>query len=244
LFLNNNTGTGVTGMKQQLFFDLAGTEESGALLPSDCNRTALDYLARWPDWEAAGAILYGAESSGKSHLLNLWAAQTGAVLLTPAILRKEELLTAAPNSSRCFALDNADIVLQGADCAKALFHLYNIHNAEKGRFLLTATTDIAGWDCPLPDLLSRLKTFAAVNLLPPDDSLLKTLFVKYFSDRQTKISAEVTEYVLKRTERNCSAVQSLAAALDTAALAQKRPVSIPLAREILDEGKKTIELPL
>lgn len=232
-------------MKQQLFFDLAGTEESGALLPSDCNRAALDYLLRWPDWQTAGAVLYGPPSSGKTHLLNLWAAQTKAILLTPAILRTEELLTTTTaNPAPCFALDDADRILQEDGCAKALFHLYNIHGTEKGRFLLTATSDIAGWDCPLPDLLSRLKTFAATRLLTPDDPLLKTLFVKYFSDRQTKISPEVTEYVLKRSERNCAAVQHLAAALDAAALAQKRPVSIPLAREIMDEGKKTIELPL
>lgn len=232
-------------MKQQLFFDLAGTEENGDLLSSDCNRTALDYLARWPDWDAAGTVLYGPPASGKSHLLNLWAAQTNAVLLTPDSLRDEEVLTKTyPDAAPRFALDDADTVLQEDRCATALFHLYNMHGAAKGRFLLAATTDIAGWHCPLPDLLSRLKTFAAVSLLPPDDPLLKALLVKYFSDRQTKISPEVTEYVLKRTERNCNAVRNFAAALDTAALAQKRPVSIPLAREILEEGKKTIELPL
>jgi len=232
-------------MKQQLFFDLAGQEESGALLPSACNRAALDYLARWPEWETAGAVLYGAKSSGKTHLLNLWAKQTGAIRLTADILRGEDILIKTyTDTAPCFALDNADTILREDACAKALFHLYNMHGTVNGRFLLTATADIAGWPCPLPDLLSRLKTFAAVSLLPPDDSLLKALFVKYFSDRQTKISPEVTDYVLKRTERNCHAVQALAAALDSAALTQKRAVSIPLAREILDEGKKTIELPL
>lgn len=231
-------------MKQQLFLDLAGTEDRGILLPSDCNRAALAALSRWPAWDAAGIVLYGPPASGKSHLLHLWTEKTKAVLLTADILRREDILTAPAVPDPCFALDDADRILQEDNCAKALFHLYNIHGREKGRFLLTATTDIAGWDCPLPDLLSRLKTFAAANLLPPDDTLLKALFVKYFSDRQTKISPEVTEYVLRRTERDCNAVQNLAAALDSAALAQKRPVSIPLAREIIDEGKKTIELPL
>ena len=114
-------------MKQQLFFDLAGTEESGALLSSDCNRAALDYLARWPDWEAAGAVLYGSPSSGKSHLLNLWAAQTNAVLLTPDSLRHEDILTKSyPETVPCFALDDADTVVQEDICATALFHLDNM----------------------------------------------------------------------------------------------------------------------
>lgn len=233
-------------MKQQLLFNLQDTERRSAFLVSPCNREAADYLENWPEQNKSGAVLYGPAASGKTHLLHLWAEKQQAQILVPQQLTPDGILAedAERLSGSCFALDDADLVLKDGECAQALFHLYNLTAGGSGIILLTASTDIGSWDCPLPDLTSRLKTFAALRLLPPDDHLLETLLVKFFSDRQAKIPAEVITYILRRTERDCAALLNLAEEIDAAALMLKRSVSVPLVREIFDNRKKNIELPL
>ena len=45
-----------------------------------CNREALAWLARWPDWPAPALVLYGPPGCGKSHLARIWAARAAAPL--------------------------------------------------------------------------------------------------------------------------------------------------------------------
>lgn len=67
----------------------------------------------------------------------------------------------------------------------------------------------------------------------PDDDLLSSVLVKLFSDRQLQVSVDVVKYILPRIERSFSAVRSLVSEIDRQALAQKRPVSIPLVRDVM-----------
>ena len=43
-----------------------------------CNREALAWLERWPDWPAPALVLHGPPGCGKSHLARIWAARSGA----------------------------------------------------------------------------------------------------------------------------------------------------------------------
>lgn len=220
-------------MKQQLFFELQETEKYGDFLTSESNQNAVSMIDLWPNWDISGLIIYGPDSSGKTHLLHKWAKQAQAHILGAEHLSVENAIAFQEAEHLNFAIDNADEIVKNPEHAEALFHLYNMTKNKEGYILLTATTDIAGWDCTLPDLLSRLKTFTSTAIEPPDTMLLQTLLVKYFSDRQTNISPDVISYILKRVERSCSAISDFAEELDREALAQRRPISIPLAREIL-----------
>ena len=117
-----------------------------------------------------------------------------------------------------------------------LFHLYNLL-AERGlHLLLLARAAPARWGIALPDLRSRLRAAPVAYLAPPNDALLAALLVKLFADRQLRVGEEVVACLISRLERSFAAAQCVVAALDQAALAGQRPITVPLAREVLGEG--------
>jgi chromosomal replication initiation ATPase DnaA len=69
----------------------------------------------------------------------------------------------------------------------------------------------------------------------PDDALLAAVMVKQFADRQLQVSEDVVAFLMPRIERSFAAVGSLVAALDGLALAQHRKITVPLARQVLDQ---------
>ena len=98
---------------------------------------------------------------------------------------------------------------------------------------MTARELVAGWGLGLPDLASRLRAAPSVAIGAPDDSVLAALLVKLLADRQISPPAEVVAYLVPRMERSFETARRLAEALDHAALAAHRPLTLPLAREVL-----------
>ena len=123
--------------------------------------------------------------------------------------------------------------LGGPIAERALLHLYNRIAERGGHLLLTAAGPPAHWLLTLPDLVSRLRLAPAAALGMPDDALLSALMVKLFADRQVAVAPEVPAYLVPRVERTFAAVASLVERLDRAALAEGRPVTVPLARAVL-----------
>jgi chromosomal replication initiation ATPase DnaA len=85
----------------------------------------------------------------------------------------------------------------------------------------------------LPDLKSRLMAAPAAELGSPDDTLMAVVLTKLFSDRQIFVPQEVIEFILPRIERSFLSLRDIADKIDRRALAEKRPVTVPLVKEIL-----------
>jgi DnaA regulatory inactivator Hda len=194
------------------------------------NAGALAWLRRWPDWPAPALVVHGPPGCGKTHLARIWAGRTGARWFEAAEV------AAAPfdpqrslGGARAAAVDDADGVADEA----ALLHLYNLLQERRGHMLLTARTPAAAWPLKLPDLRSRLRAAPAVAIAPPDDALLGAVLVKLFADRQLRVGREVVGYLISRMERSFEAARRLVAALDEAALRERRPITLPLARDVM-----------
>ena len=86
----------------------------------------------------------------------------------------------------------------------------------------------------LPDLASRMMATPTATIGAPDDALLSAVLVKLFADRQLAVPPALIPYLVDRMERCLGTAQSLVDALDRAALAQKRKISVRLAAEVLD----------
>ncbi len=204
-------------------------------LVAPSNEVAVAWIDRWPDWPGPVLALYGPPGCGKTHLCQVWRALSGAVALNAAgLVRAEppELLGAA----RACVLDGAEAALGGeAERERRLLHLYNLLRERGGHFLLTGREAPARWPCALPDLRSRLVAAQAVRLAAPDDALMEALLVKLFADRQLRVSTEVVRFVMARMERSFEAARALVAALDRASLADRRALTVPLARRVLEE---------
>lgn len=215
----------------QLILDLGHRPALGAadFLVAPCNEGAVGWLDRWPVWPAPVLALHGPEGCGKSHLVAVWCERSGADVVAGRELG-EWMLPGLASERPCVAVEDAD---RGV-AEPVLFHLVNIVAARQGSLLLTGRTAPSRWPLALADLRSRLAAAFPVPVLPPDDRLLAGLLAKLFADRQVRVAEDVIAYLLLRMERSFAAARALVDALDRAALAERRPVTVPLARQVLD----------
>ena len=116
----------------------------------------------------------------------------------------------------------------------ALLQLYNRMREQGGHLLLTARQPVAAWPLALPDLASRLRALPAVAIGAPDDALLAALLVKLFDDRQLTVSEGVIGYLIRHMERSFAAARAVVEALDRRSLRKRRPVTVALARAVLE----------
>jgi len=200
-------------------------------LVTDCNAEAHGWISRWPDWPSFALALYGPAACGKSHLAHVFAARAQGLVVPAAALTVDTVPLLADH--KAIALEDAD---QGVD-ETALFHLHNLLRETKGWLLLTGREAPARWGTKLPDLRSRLSALPVAAIGAPDDALLQALLLKLFADRQLRIGPEILTYLLPRMERSFLGVRALVERIDAAALALKRPVTIPLLRDILPEDQ-------
>ncbi len=201
---------------------------AGDFLVAPGNREAVAWIDRWPDWKAPGLVIHGPPGCGKSHLLEVWRARSGAIALDAATLS---------NSNPADLLGSGvDVAVEGLDAAEnetVLLHLYNMVVERGGKLLLTARTAPARLNFRLPDLASRVGALPAVAVAGPDDTLLAAVLVKLLADRQLDAPLELIEYLMARMERSFEAARRLVATLDQRALELRRPITVRLARDVL-----------
>ncbi|MDP6788528.1 MAG: DnaA/Hda family protein [Rhodospirillales bacterium] len=194
------------------------------------NAEAVAWIDRWPDWPGPALALHGPPGCGKTHLAQVFAAGAGACLLGAG-----ELAAGGPDdlTAPACVVDDAETVLaQGLE--EALLHLHN-RLAEAGRhLLLAARRPPARWTVALEDLRSRLNAASAIAIKPPDDTLIAAVLVKLFADRQLRVDSDVVSFMVARMDRSFDAARRLVAALDAAALAERRNITVPLARRVVE----------
>lgn len=219
-------------MTGQLAFDLPAKEvwTRADFFTSPANAQALAAVDQWQGWPDGRMMLLGPQGAGKTHLAHIWAAEVGALWLTPTDLADH--LADIPAAAHVI-LDGAERVAGVAETA--LFHLYN-RLIPHGRLLLTANTPPRDWGLGLADLISRLQSMPVARLEAPDDALLAAVLVKLLADRQIAAPANLVAYLLPRMERSIAAARALVATLDARALASHRPITRQLAAEVLDLG--------
>ena len=192
------------------------------------NQDAVRWLDAWPAWPSSALIVHGPPGCGKSHLARIFAARADGRVIDPAAPDPEP---AAATLGGVWVIDDAD----GVADETAFLHLYNGVAAQGGNLLLTARRPARQWGLGLPDLESRLLAAQSVAIGAPDDPLIEAVLAKLFSDRQLLVEARVIGYLRRRMERSLGAARRLVAALDAAALASGRKVSLALARQVLGE---------
>lgn len=188
---------------------------------SPANAAALALLG---GWNSGALALIGPEGSGKTHLANIWAAETGA-----------RILTAPPRDVA--ALAGQRLVIESAEAwpdAESLFHLLNMTQVS-GALILTSRLAPSLWPAALPDLRSRLNALMVAELAEPDDAVLGAVLAALFAERHIRPTPDVIPYLLYRMERSIPAARQLVEHLDEAAAQQRREVNRALAIEIMGD---------
>jgi chromosomal replication initiation ATPase DnaA len=204
------------------------------LVVSEANAAAVALIDRWPDWPSPLVVLAGPAGSGKSHLGAIWREVSGAIAVDRRHIGE---IVDDPAAGASMFVDDAD--LGGLD-ETGLFHAANAVAAAGRSLLLTARRFPSAWGVALPDLASRLKAAATIEIHEPDDLLLAGVIAKLFADRQVEVEPHVVQFLVRRIERSLATAIRVVDRLDRAALEQKTRITRALASEIvsaLDEGQ-------
>ncbi|MER2634350.1 MAG: DnaA regulatory inactivator HdaA [Rhizobiaceae bacterium] len=225
-----------TGPPRQIPFDL-GHEPGRSrddLVVTRANREAVALIDAWPHWPTPVVVLAGPAGAGKTHLASIWRDGAGAVALEAG--RISPGLAGLP-ARRPVLVDPAD---SGPLDEQGLFHLINAVRSGGTQLLLTARRFAPAWGVRLPDLASRLKAAATVEIHEPDDELLAAVVTKLFADRQVEVEPHVVQFLVRRMERSLSTAIAVVDRLDRAALEGKARITRALAAQTMsamDEGQ-------
>lgn len=225
---------------EQLVLDLPTRAALGRddFFVSPANALALQMLDIWPNWPTAKLALVGPVASGKTHLVQVWAARTGGAVLDVETLAAQDISSLVDIGS--VAIESVDLIPllprdRQKETEEALFHLHNGLLNAGGSLLFTGATPPSRWDIALPDLASRLRAAEVAQLEAPDDALLSAVLIKQFSDRQIDVSPDLIQYLLTRIDRSFASAKAIVVALDKAGLSRKRAITPRLAGEVLRE---------
>lgn len=185
--------------------DWPAPETADNFIVTSANASAVAQLERPGSWPVRAALLIGPRKSGRSLLGRIFAAKSGAMLIDDAELHGET----------------------------ALFHRWNSAQEERHPLLIIAQAAPPLWRVTLPDLASRLKATPVFEIGMPDDELILRLLEKLLAQRGLIVPPEAITYVAGRIERSYVAILRAVDALDSAALSQRKGVTVPLARSIL-----------
>lgn len=185
--------------------DWPAPETADNFIVTRANATAVAQLDRPGSWPVRAALLIGPRKSGRSLLGRIFAAKSGATLIDDGEMHGEA----------------------------QLFHRWNVAQEERRPLLIIAQAPPPIWHVSLPDLASRLGATPQFVIGEPDDELILLLLEKLLAQRGLIVSSEVISYVASRIERSYVAILRAVDALDSAALSQRKGVTVPLARSIL-----------
>lgn len=220
-------------MTRQMPLDLGHRAALGRedFLVAPSNHDAVAWLDLWPNWPSPAIVIYGPEACGKTHLAEVWRTRSKARMISAAEIAGRDAPSVA-DGANALVVEAVDRITD----ERALLHLFNYVAGQGGWLLLTAATAPPHWNIKLADLRSRLMALPAIAVGAPDDALIEAVMVKQFTDRQIRVQPDVIAYLLPRLERSLASVRAIVAALDAAALAERRPITVPLARQVLEQS--------
>ena len=161
--------------------------------------------------------LWGLPGSGRSHLLAAWRA--------------------ACAKAGVDAVSIQDDVDQLDDAAQiALFNRINTARDGQGHVLMAgnaAPAQLALRD----DLKSRIAWGLSFEVLPLTDAEREAAVHGQAQARGMTLGNEVIAYIMTHVRRDMATLSGIVAALDAFSLEHKRPVTLPLVRELLAQTR-------
>ncbi len=224
-------------MAEQLSFSLpskpALEREDFFVAPSNAMAVALlDPSFTWPGGKM---VLTGPKGAGKTHLVHVWASQSGAWIVPAHALPDEDIATLSEGP---VAVEDVPDIANDSAAQEALFHLHNLVLAAGHPLLMTGRAAPNLWNLSLPDLQSRVQAATHAELQPPDDALLAVVLAKLFSDRQIMPRPDVIPYLVAHMDRTFAAAAQIVDRLDRLSLSEKRSLSRPLAIRALSQHRE------
>ena len=190
--------------------------------------------------EPGGSLfLSGPEGSGKSHLLNAlchFARERELAAFYIALRKLPGEAAASLQGLRILDLvcvDDLDSVAGNPVWENALFACFNEVRAANGRLLVSSKLPLSELKFGLPDLASRLAWGVRQRLRMPDDEGKLEILRQRAITLRIEVPEDVQKYLLKYGKRDMSSLLQTLEQLKDVAFAEKRKITVPMARKIL-----------
>ncbi len=175
--------------------------------------------------------LWGGSGSGRTHLLQAVLREwRGAGRIAHFCTRDVLPAAAAVAATDAIAVDDVQHMPPPAQIE--LFNIYN--NLRDSSGLLLVVGDVPPARLALrADLLTRLAWGLVYEVSALSEGDRRAVVQDYAVARGFELPDEVTAYLLARAPRDLSSLRALVDTLDRLSLEQKRAITVPLARELL-----------
>jgi DnaA family protein len=200
------------------------------------NAEVLSTLRAW----LAGSVaercicLWGLPGSGKSHLLHAVVAQLEESGAPATYVGEGEALPASQDADGVLAIDAIDAL--DAPAQARLFTLLNAAAQGELRLLLAAG------NAPVAlalreDVRTRVALGLVLQVRPLSDEEKREALAAHAHARSFDLPVEVIDYLLVHGQRDLPSLMALLDAADRYSLQMKRPVTLPLMREVLEHSR-------
>ena len=171
-------------------------------------------------------VVWGTKGSGKSHLL----AAVIAAAIGPAHVVRLDAPPTQVDAPALYAVDNVDRANESEQAN--LFTLFNACRDQGARLLMTAGAP-PQQSRLRDDLRTRIGWGLVLELKPLADADKPAALAAYAEQHGFRLGNEVIAFLLSHVRRDMATLLSTLRALDRYSLSTKRPVTVPLVRDLL-----------
>ena len=178
------------------------------------------------------AYLWGEAAAGKTHLLHALAATPGSRYIAPGAAPSHFVYS---DDTSLYLLD--DCHLLAADAQVDAFALFN-QIREHGAYMVS-TGSVPPAVLPVrEDLRTRMGWGLIYQIHGLSDDEKIAALTHAAEARGLNLSASVLPYLLSHFRRDMRSLSTMLEALDQYSLETRRPVTLPLLRDLLEQAKQ------
>lgn len=203
------------------------------------NRTALEHVRSIAKVRADTVWVWGARSTGKTHLLQAAcraAGDGGRRAMYVALPDAVPAILADLEQVEVLALDGVDAIAGKPEWEGPLFAILNAFLARTGGLLLAARVAPLQCGFSLRDLASRAAGAVTYRLALLDDAERAQALQRHAAVRGLELDVAAAEFLVKRVDRDMASLTRSLDRLDRAALSAQRRLTIPFIRERLADA--------
>ena len=177
--------------------------------------------------------VWGTAGAGRTHLLKAAVACLRSQGQDARYVAAGAVGTAVEPAD-AIALDDVEALDPQAQIAA--FNIFNAVRERQGTFMASGPAPPAQLRLR-PDLVTRLGWGLVYEVHALSDAEKSEALSQHASARGFELEPDVRDYLLKRVQRDMPTLLSMLDSLDRYSLEAKRPITVPLVRELLEQSR-------